>query len=764
MKSFSISSLIIAIFSVLIILVSFFLITSNYYFSKQLVLTSIAQQINNARDAVKKDIQESVDETASVLYSYKNKKELYKTITFTYNKEILNTLQHFLKRHPERGAIYFAQPNGRFFELLRLPNKEWKNIIVINKIKQTLLLDKNLHILKTVRKNTAFDVRKRSWYIQALQTDKLISSKPYHLANSNKLGITLSLSLKKKAYVLGVDTHLEAINTFLHKLQNDDATNIFLYSNKGRIFADSMRQHDKKVFSKYLTMQENKIFIFQKREKKYFGVYTQLFSDTKLGLAVDAKKVLAPYRHILFNSLLIALLLLIIALVFVFFSTNFITKTIKKLIAENEKIKNRKFENVTAVQTNIKEFQELSRSQVEMSQSIHNYQKQLQSLLDAIVQLIAKAIDAKSSYTAGHCERVPVLAQMLLETLNKEDKLFKDFHFDDEDEKKAFKLGAWLHDCGKVTTPEYVIDKSVKLETIYNRIHEIRMRFEVLYRDAYISYLEALAKGEAEEESKNRLKRRQQQLHDDFAFIATSNVGSEFMDESKQRRIKTIAQEEWTRYFDNTLGLGESETQRYCEEKRVLPTQEKLLDDKAYHIIQRENFNFEEYKRYGFKEDVPKQLYNYGEIYNLCIERGTLTTEERYKINEHIIMTIKMLEAIPFPDKLHNVAKYAGTHHEKLDGSGYPRKLTKERLSIPERVMAIADIFEALCASDRPYKKAKTLSQALQIMHYMVKDGHIDGEIFSVFVSSGTYLKYAKQFLQEDQIDAVDTKKILGES
>ncbi len=416
------------------------------------------------------------------------------------------------------------------------------------------------------------------------------------------------------------------------------------------------------------------------------------------------------------------------------------------------------------MQTNIKEFQELSRSQVEMSQSIHNYQKQLQSLLDAIVQLIAKAIDAKSPYTAGHCERVPVLAQMLLETLNKEDKLFKDFHFDDEDEKKAFKLGAWLHDCGKVTTPEYVIDKSVKLETIYNRIHEIRMRFEVLYRDAYISYLEALAKGEAEEESKNRLKRRQQQLHDDFAFIATSNVGSEFMDESKQRRIKTIAQEEWTKYFDNTLGLGESETQRYYEEKRVLPTQEKLLDDKAYHIIQRENFNFEEYKHYRFKEDVPKQLYNYGEIYNLCIEKGTLTTEERYKINEHIIMTIKMLEAIPFPDKLHNVAKYAGTHHEKLDGSGYPRKLTKERLSIPERVMAIADIFEALCASDRPYKKAKTLSQALQIMHYMVKDGHIDGEIFSVFVSSGTYLKYAKQFLQEDQIDAVNTKKILGES
>ena len=186
------------------------------------------------------------------------------------------------------------------------------------------------------------------------------------------------------------------------------------------------------------------------------------------------------------------------------------------------------------------------------------------------------------------------------------------------------------------------------------------------------------------------------------------------------------------------------------------------MSDKQDHIVVRENFDHDLYKAEGFKENVPEHLYNYGEIYNLCIEKGTLTPEERYKINEHVIMSIKMLEKIPFPSHLSKIPEYAGTHHETLIGTGYPRKLTKSELSIPTRIMAIADIFEALTASDRPYKKAKTLSESIKIMSFMVKDQHIDADLFKLFLSSGIYKTYAQKYLKAEQIDEVDVKSYLG--
>jgi HD-GYP domain-containing protein (c-di-GMP phosphodiesterase class II) len=197
----------------------------------------------------------------------------------------------------------------------------------------------------------------------------------------------------------------------------------------------------------------------------------------------------------------------------------------------------------------------------------------------------------------------------------------------------------------------------------------------------------------------------------------------------------------------------------------MLPIKELYLsplDDKDFHIVKRENFDYEGYKRDGFKEEVPQYLYNYGEIYNLCIEKGTLTKEERFKINEHVIMTIKMLEEVPFPKGLKNIPLYAGTHHETMIGTGYPRKLTKESLPIASRIMAIADIFEALSASDRPYKRPKTLSQILKIMAFMAKDEHIDRDIFTLFLRTKVYMKYAKENLKTTQIDEVDTSKLIA--
>ncbi|MDP2706091.1 MAG: HD domain-containing phosphohydrolase, partial [Burkholderiales bacterium] len=162
--------------------------------------------------------------------------------------------------------------------------------------------------------------------------------------------------------------------------------------------------------------------------------------------------------------------------------------------------------------------------------------------------------------------------------------------------------------------------------------------------------------------------------------------------------------------------------------------------------------------KWGFNMKQPKWEANLGELYNLSIGRGTLTEEDRYKINDHMVQTIIMLGALPFPRHLRRVPEYAGGHHEKMDGTGYPRGLKKEEMSVPARIMAIADIFEALTAADRPYKPPKTLSESIKIMKFMVKDRHIDPDLFRLFLDAGVYKEYAKKYLKPEQIDEVDLK------
>ena len=327
---------------------------------------------------------------------------------------------------------------------------------------------------------------------------------------------------------------------------------------------------------------------------------------------------------------------------------------------------------------------------------------------------------------------------------------------------REINIASWLHDCGKVTTPEYVVDKATKLETIYNRIHEISTRFEVMHRDKTIEALNKKLAGKDEQEVDAWLEKEQEKLQEDFAVLANANVGAEFMKDEDLQRIEEIAKKTWVRNFDDTLGLAHEEKERVLQENSTTPQIEKILDDKHRHIIPREDFDYEEYEKLGFKTPVPELLYNFGELYNMKTKAGTLSYEERYKIQEHIIMTIKMLEQLPFPEYLKNVPLYAGSHHETLIGTGYPRQLKKEDMPIPARVMAVADVFEALTASDRPYKEAKTLSQSVKILSFMVKDKHLDPNIFKLFLSSGLYLEYAQEYLQPEQIDTVDIAQYLG--
>ena len=339
---------------------------------------------------------------------------------------------------------------------------------------------------------------------------------------------------------------------------------------------------------------------------------------------------------------------------------------------------------------------------------------ELKNLFESFIKLIATAIDKKSPYTGGHCERVPEIAMLLADAVEKtKTGKYKDFTMN-EDERYELYIAAWLHDCGKVATPPHVVDKGKKLETITDRIEVVDTRFEVLKRDTEIKLLKkkinilkdsnnniAIDKAEAS------YKESIEQLDDDQRFIQKTNRGGEFMEEDDQKRIEIIGSYKWK-----------------AKGKKI-----NFLDT--------------------------------DDIRNLQISKGTLLPEEREIINDHIVITIDMLEKLPYPKKLRHIPEFAGGHHEKLDGTGYPKGLTGDQMSVQAKIMAIADIFEALTAADRPYKDGKKLSQAIRIMGLMKKDCEIDKELFEIFVKKGVYKLYAEKYLNKSQLDKVDEKKVL---
>jgi HD-GYP domain-containing protein (c-di-GMP phosphodiesterase class II) len=391
--------------------------------------------------------------------------------------------------------------------------------------------------------------------------------------------------------------------------------------------------------------------------------------------------------------------------------------------------------------------------------------KAQKDLFEAFIKLIAAAIDAKSPYTGGHCARVPELTKMLARAACAASSgPYQNFELS-EDDWEALHIAAWLHDCGKVTTPEYVVDKATKLQTIHDRLHEIRMRFEVLKREEEIRCLQAIADGGHESSLRAGLAAELLRIDDDFFFVASCNEGGEFMAPQKIERLRAIAKRTWWRTLDDRIGISEEERLRKARTPpAVLPVAELLLADKPEHIFpRRAQDQMPAANPWGFRMEVPTLLYNRGELYNLAVERGTLSEEERYKINEHIVQTLVMLSQLPFPKHLRQVPEIAGGHHEKMDGSGYPRNLRRADMTPVARMMAIADIFEALTAVDRPYKKGKTLSEALAIMRRMQREQHIDSELFDLFLSSGVYDEYAKKFMRPEQRD-VDRESLVTDT
>ncbi|MBM7454810.1 HD-GYP domain-containing protein (c-di-GMP phosphodiesterase class II) [Oceanisphaera litoralis] len=387
--------------------------------------------------------------------------------------------------------------------------------------------------------------------------------------------------------------------------------------------------------------------------------------------------------------------------------------------------------------------------------------EQQQQMTESMIRVIASAIDAKSPYTSGHCQRVPELTLMLARAAHHSDTgNYADFRLS-EREWEALYLASWLHDCGKVVTPEHVIDKATKLETIYNRLHEIRMRFEVLKRDADIDYWQGRAGGEDEPRLASIRAEQHRQLDEDFAFIANLNQGGETVNQAQLERLNRIAERRWLRTLDNTLGLSWEEQQRRGNSEPV-PAWEPLLADKPWHRIPYP-------ARERIDDDNPWQItlvqpelkLDLGECHNLSIARGTLTPEERYTINAHMVHTLIMLSELHYPDHLSDVPMLAAGHHERMDGRGYPRSLKAGELPLQARMMALADVFEALTAADRPYKQPKRLSEALTIMAAMVRKQHLDPGLFRFFVEQELYLQYGHRFLAPGQLDPVNKQQIL---
>lgn len=306
----------------------------------------------------------------------------------------------------------------------------------------------------------------------------------------------------------------------------------------------------------------------------------------------------------------------------------------------------------------------------------------LENLLESFVRTIATAIDEKSPYTGGHVRRVAQLTMTMARKINNvRYGKFAGTQLSD-DQLRELRIAAWLHDVGKITTPEYVIDKATKLEAVHDRIHDVKTRMELIKKD----YLAKIIKNAHDVKIASKIE----ELDKDYEFLVEANSGSEFLDDDKIARIKEIAKRQWN-------NNGQSNP---------------LLSDE--------------------------------EVYHLCIRSGTLTQEERSIVNNHVLVTQKILSHLPFPKKMRHVADYAAAHHEKLDGTGYPLGLKGDQLSLQSRIIAIADIFEALTAKDRPYKKGKSVTEALEIMGRMARNKHIDAELYELFVQEKIYEEYAR--------------------
>ena len=339
------------------------------------------------------------------------------------------------------------------------------------------------------------------------------------------------------------------------------------------------------------------------------------------------------------------------------------------------------------------------------NQMLIEEQKQL---FKSFIQLVAEALEEKDEVTGGHCTRVPVLTMMFADAINDDSEgAYKNYKFS-EDEMEELYVAGWLHDFGKVATPEHIMNKSTKLECLFDKIDLIIMKFEILKRDKSIEfYKKMILNPNDENELRKNMIKEIESINNDLNFLKDCNIGGEFMSDEMKKRVEDIS------------------------------SQKIYVEDKERNILSN------------------------SEKENLQISKGTLSNDDRQVMNKHVSLSYELLNKLPYPKHLKQVPFYAGCHHEKIDGSGYPNGYKGDKLPLQARVIAIADVFEGLTAPDRPYKKGYSLSKAIQILSYMVKDKEIDEDLFKLFINKKLYLKYAKNHVDSSQIDEINEKEFL---
>jgi len=768
------------------------LLATQYFFSYQMVLEFAKKHFAHLAKQSTMIIKEKDIQAREIVSILANTSVVHTQEGFgPREKELLRLFATPMLRNNRIFSLYVGYPNRNYLEVVNIrhspavarmfnapPGARWIVVKVLRKhpsqevaTRISHFYDENFNYLSDLKETTRYDPLKRPWFIDAMKEKGVVRSEVYRYYRLKKMGITYSVPLPDGKSVLGMDVTLEGLSRFLHELKASTHTEIYMIE-KGKVIASSEGvEHpvDPQILQ-LLSTQPDRIHLYQKNGREYLSmaIPSPDHGTLPIYLAFKAEKdrMMKPYLTIIFAELLVTLAVALLLLPLVRYLARRFSHSIDLLMEENKKVKKLEFDQVVPLHTDIRELNQLSDSLVEMAQSIQKHEKKQEQLLEAFIHLIADIIDAKSPYTGEHCKRVPLLTHMLIREANQSDLgSLGEFHISDQETLKGIEWSAWLHDCGKLVVPDYIIDKATKLETVYNRIHEIRTRFEVLLRDARIEALEAIIRGASPEEEMNRYKEKKERLLKDFEFVAAMNLGDRKIGEEEIRRLKELSELRWERNFPKHLGLSWQERELmdpHLDER--LPAMERLISDGPEYEIPRKASDYTLYHKEEITMQVPALLYNRGELYNLCIPVGTITEEEKFKIQEHAIHTLRILRELPWSDKLRPIVEDAANHHEHLDGTGYPRSLDENHLSIPARIMVIADIFEALTSADRPYKRSKTLSQALWIMVEMVQSHKIDTELFSLFITSKVYLRYAESHLQPHQIDTehINEEEILA--
>ncbi|RLC23818.1 MAG: hypothetical protein DRH21_06495, partial [Deltaproteobacteria bacterium] len=573
-KTFSIRLTVISTFFIVSALTASLGLGSQYYFSKDIAKQAAQKAFQKSSEVVEQRLSGLDKQNARLVELLGMLKTLERPPMPDETHLELTLLANVMTNNENLYALYAGYENGDFFEFINLDSGEhvrerlgagaqdkWAVIIITgengNRTKYLEFFDANLKKNKIVTIPTDYDPRERPWYKTALKSGKVVRTKQYIVAFLQQPGITYAKAEGAGKRVFAVDISMEGVKRFLQRQSMVPGSEVYLFKTDGRvtgyvkegeqekdtkvkriknqIILDFAKKMDKNSMSMVLDLEDKKNLVYIVKFISPYG------TPTFMGFVVSIESILKPYMKKIRYALLLTVLLLLSLSPLVWYFATLIVSPIKALALESDKIKNRKYDDVTEVKSNITEIMNLSRSIVSMAKAIKAYEEAQREMMDSFIKLIAQAIDQKSPYTGGHCARVPVVTEMLAHAANdaKEGSL-ADFALTTDDEWREFHVAAWLHDCGKVTTPEYIVDKGSKLETIYNRIHEVRMRFEVLLRDAEIEFWQAIAKGDVNEEDLRKiLEEKHQQLKDDFTFVAKCNVGSEIMAPERVERLES---------------------------------------------------------------------------------------------------------------------------------------------------------------------------------------------------------------------------------